>query len=130
MILRYPSTKTLSSHEKDLLWKFRFSLTKDKKAVTKFLKAVDFSNPAEAAQATQTLLPLWVEIDVEDALELLGASFENEKVRGFAVSQLKKASDDVTLASFLSLPPSSLMKRNVSNGSKIRKKEVTRRDCT
>lgn len=30
-ILRYPPTQNLTTEEKDLLWKFRFYLTRDKK---------------------------------------------------------------------------------------------------
>lgn len=51
----------------------------------------------EARQAVD-LLPSWADIDVEDALELLGPSFTNSDVRTYAVNQLKKADDDVSLA--------------------------------
>ncbi|TPX42182.1 hypothetical protein SeLEV6574_g05723 [Synchytrium endobioticum] len=92
-MLRYSPTQTLNKQEKDLLWKFRFYLTRDKKALTKFLKCVVWSDAVEVKQAVD-LLSLWVEIDVEDALELLGPTFENRSVRSYAVSQLKKADDE------------------------------------
>ncbi|KAI9102738.1 kinase-like domain-containing protein [Phlyctochytrium arcticum] len=92
-ILRYPPTYSLSSEEKDLLWKFRFYLTRDKKALTKFLKCVVWADQVEVKQAVD-LLQSWVEIDVEDALELLGPAFENANVRMFAVGQLRKADDE------------------------------------
>lgn len=41
------------------------------------------------------LLHVWVGTDVEDALELLGPTFENLSVRGYAVMQLHKADDEV-----------------------------------
>lgn len=41
------------------------------------------------------ILPLWVDIDVDDALELLGKEFENRSVRTYAVNQLRRADDDV-----------------------------------
>jgi phosphatidylinositol 3-kinase len=94
-ILKYSPTYILSSEEKDLLWKFRFYLTRDKKGLTKFLKAVDWSDPIETEQAVTTLLPLWVDVDVEDMLELLGAQFQHREVRSFAVSKLEKADDEV-----------------------------------
>ncbi|KAK6092919.1 Phosphatidylinositol (PI) 3-kinase [Batrachochytrium dendrobatidis] len=92
-ILRYSPTKTLTAEEKDLLWKFRFYLTRDKKALTKFLKCVIWTDPTEAKQAVE-LLNVWVDIDVEDALELLGPTFSDTNVRSFAVFQLKKADDE------------------------------------
>jgi phosphatidylinositol 3-kinase len=50
----------------------------------------------ESEEATE-LLELWTNIDVEDALELLGPSFEDKSVRSYAVDQLRRASDDVRL---------------------------------
>lgn len=49
------------------------------------------------------LLPLWVDIDVDDALELLGKEFQNRAVRSYAVNQLKKADDDDLLLYLLQL---------------------------
>jgi len=92
-ILKYPPTHILSSEEKNLLWKFRNYLTRDKKAVTKFLKCVMWSDANEAKQAVD-LLVKWNDIDVEDALELLGKDFQNVNVRRYAVLQLKKANDE------------------------------------
>ncbi|KAI8618326.1 kinase-like domain-containing protein [Chytriomyces sp. MP71] len=92
-ILQYPPTQQLSSESSDLLWKFRFHLTRDKKALTKFLKCVVWDDAVESRQAVE-LLNGWVDIDVEDALELLGAGFENRGVRAYAVGQLRKADDE------------------------------------
>ena len=83
----------MSEQEKDLLWKFRYYLTRDKKALTKFLKCVIWSDPVEAKQAID-LLSAWVSIDVEDALELLSPDFIDPTVRSFGVSQLRRADDD------------------------------------
>jgi phosphatidylinositol 3-kinase len=83
----------LSEQEKDLLWKFRYYLTRDKKALTKFLKCVIWSDPVEARQAID-LLSVWVSIDVEDALELLSPDFTDPTVRTFGVSQLRRADDE------------------------------------
>ncbi|KAJ3023312.1 Phosphatidylinositol (PI) 3-kinase [Thoreauomyces humboldtii] len=92
-LLKYPPTQNLTTEEKDLLWKFRFYLTRDKKALTKFLKCVVWTDPVELKQAVD-LLHVWVNIDVEDALELLGSTFENSSVRAYAVMQLQKANDE------------------------------------
>ncbi|KAF8935421.1 Phosphatidylinositol (PI) 3-kinase [Haplosporangium bisporale] len=71
-------------------------------ALTKFLKSVVWSDPAEAKQAVD-LLPAWVDIDVDDALELLGSGFENREVRSYAVGQLRSANDDDLLLFLLQL---------------------------
>ncbi|GAB2220488.1 hypothetical protein Drorol1_Dr00008141 [Drosera rotundifolia] len=92
-ILKYPPTRTLSGDEKQLLWKFRFSLMSEKKALTKFLRCVEWSDLQEAKQATE-LMGKWEMIDVCDALELLSPLFESEEVRAYAVSILERAEDE------------------------------------
>ncbi|KAI9359230.1 kinase-like domain-containing protein [Zopfochytrium polystomum] len=92
-IVKYPPTQNLTTEEKDLLWKFRFYLTQNKKALTKFLKCIEWQDSVEVKQAVDLILG-WAEIDVEDALELLGQSFRHPQVRGYAVLQLKKANDE------------------------------------
>lgn len=91
-----PPTASLSAVDKDLLWKFRFSLPRSPKSLTKFLKCVTWSDPVEAKQAVEKLLPLWgQEVGVDDALELLGPGFTNKGVRAFAVARLARADDEV-----------------------------------
>ncbi|KAK2659192.1 hypothetical protein Ddye_005725 [Dipteronia dyeriana] len=92
-ILKYPPTRTLSGDEKQLLWKFRFSLTSEKRALTKFLRSVEWSDVQEAKQALE-LMGRWVMIDVCDALELLSPVFESEEVRAYAVRVLQRADDE------------------------------------
>jgi hypothetical protein len=43
-ILKYPPTRTLSGDDRQLLWKFRFSLMSEKRALTKFLRCVEWSD--------------------------------------------------------------------------------------
>lgn len=43
-ILKYPPTRVLSGDERQLLWKFRFSLMSEKRALTKFLRCVEWSD--------------------------------------------------------------------------------------
>lgn len=102
MILKYPPTKILSSEEKDLLWKFRFYLTREKKALTKFVKCVIWTDPVESKQAAE-LLSIWISIDTEDALELLCKAFTDKNVRAFAVDQLRRADDQELLLYLLQL---------------------------
>ena len=78
-----------------MIWKFRFYLTRDKRGLTKFLKSVTWRDPSEVRQAVEELLPQWTEIDIDDALELLGPGTVDSRVRAFAVKQLSRADDDV-----------------------------------
>lgn len=43
-IIKFPPTRSLQVDEKQLVWKFRFSLMSEKKALTKFVRAVDWSD--------------------------------------------------------------------------------------
>ncbi|KAH0467537.1 hypothetical protein IEQ34_002570 [Dendrobium chrysotoxum] len=92
-ILKYPPTRTLAGEERQLLWKFRFSLMSEKKALTKFLRCVEWSDIQESKQAIE-LMGKWEIIDVADALELLSPVFESEEVRAYAVSVLGRADDE------------------------------------
>lgn len=95
LILSYPPTKVLNSDEQDMLWKFRFYLMNQKKALTKFLKCVNWDAEMEAKQATE-LLGTWEPMDIEDSLELLSPQFKHPTVRRYAVSRLKEAPDEVS----------------------------------
>jgi hypothetical protein len=55
---------------------------------------VIWTDPTEVKQATE-LLSRWTEVDVDDALELLGPTFRNKAVRAYAVERLRKADDNV-----------------------------------
>ncbi|KAL9714216.1 Phosphatidylinositol (PI) 3-kinase [Leucoagaricus gongylophorus] len=103
VILNYSPSRQLTSEEKDLVWKFRFYLARDKRGLTKFLKAVTWRDSFEVKQAVEELLPMWTEIDIDDALELLGPSTVDSRVRAFAVKQLSRADDDELLLYLLQL---------------------------
>lgn len=102
LIMSYTPTHILSSEEADLVWKFRYHLTRDKRALTKFVKSVNWNDQSESKQAIH-VIGRWTEIDIDDALELLGPSFENRDVRSYAVSRLRKADDDELLLYLLQL---------------------------
>lgn len=93
IVYRYPPTASLTSEEQDLVWKFRFYLSTHKKALTKFLKCINWETGSEVRQALN-LLTQWAPMDVEDALELLCPSFTHPVVRRYAISRLKQAPDD------------------------------------
>lgn len=92
-ILDYSSVQQLSQYEKNLVWKFRYFLINNKKGLNKLLKSVNFNDEAERKEALK-LIYKWVEVDIEDALELLGPNFKNITVRTYAVERLKKAHDN------------------------------------
>jgi len=85
--------RQLSSEEKDLLFRFRWSLTDQPGALTKFLHAVDWSHVEERNHAIE-LLGHWSPVDIDDALELLSKDFQGlREVRHHAVQRLQNASD-------------------------------------
>ncbi|KAG1740390.1 kinase-like domain-containing protein [Suillus occidentalis] len=102
-ILNYAPSQPLNSEEKDLIWKFRFYLARDKRGLTKFLKSVTWRDPSEVKQAVEELLPMWTEVDTDDALELLGPGTVDSRVRAFAVRQLIRADDEELLLYLLQL---------------------------
>lgn len=83
--------------ERDLLWRFRFSLVDNRRALTKFIVAVDWSVESEVVQAAE-LLEQWRRrspIEVTDALKLLGkhVAFQTNVVRDYAIETLSAAPD-------------------------------------
>ncbi|XP_059151424.1 phosphatidylinositol 3-kinase catalytic subunit type 3-like [Physella acuta] len=101
-IVGYPPTKTLSSEEQDLVWKFRYYLSSQKEALAKFLKSVNWKLPQESTAALEMLL-LWSPMNVEDALELLSPAFTHVKVRKYAIMRLRQANDEDLLLYLLQL---------------------------
>ncbi|XP_037661740.1 phosphatidylinositol 3-kinase catalytic subunit type 3 isoform X1 [Choloepus didactylus] len=102
IIVSYPPTKQLTYEEQDLVWKFRYYLTNQEKALTKFLKCVNWDLPQEAKQALE-LLGKWKPMDVEDSLELLSSHYTNQTVRRYAVARLRQADDEDLLMYLLQL---------------------------
>lgn len=91
-LIRRPR-RQFSAEEKHLLQRFRWSLTDQPGALTKFLHAVDWSDLEERQHAIE-LLGHWSPVDIDDALELLSKDFRGiREVRRHAVERLEKASD-------------------------------------
>lgn len=101
-ILGYPPTTALSTEEQDLIWKYRFYLSNQKKALTKFVKCVNWRVAGEERQALE-MLALWAPPDPEDALELLGPAFTHPAIRRYAISRLNQAPDDDLMLYLLQL---------------------------
>ncbi|KAL1520440.1 hypothetical protein AB1Y20_022022 [Prymnesium parvum] len=101
-LVESPPTQRLREEERELMWKFRYSLTSEKNALTKFLKCVDWGDTREVQNARQ-LLQQWVPVDVPDLLELLGTAFGHTApwVREFAVAALRERATDGEVLSYL-----------------------------
>uniref|UniRef100_A0A6G1SI40 Phosphatidylinositol 3-kinase catalytic subunit type 3 n=1 Tax=Aceria tosichella TaxID=561515 RepID=A0A6G1SI40_9ACAR len=102
LIVSYPPTKALTSEEQDLIWKFRYYLMSQKKALTKFLKCLNWQAQAEVKIALE-LLASWQPMDTQDALELLTPQFQHPQVRSYAVARLSQATDEDLLLYLLQL---------------------------
>lgn len=91
-IIDYPPGKRLSAHEKGSIWKYRYYLQNNKKALTKLLQSTNLKDETERTEVLE-MMDGWAEIDIDDALGLLGHKYRNLAVRTYAVNRLKKASD-------------------------------------
>ncbi|WKX92385.1 hypothetical protein Q1695_010425 [Nippostrongylus brasiliensis] len=86
-IIQLPSSQSLTREQRDLVWKFRYFLQADRRALNKFLRSVNWDQPGEEQHAL-ALLNDWTPIEAEDALELLSPAFTHPSVRCYAVSRL------------------------------------------
>lgn len=77
-------------------------MSSQKKALTKFVKCVNWRVAGEERQALE-MLSLWAPPDPEDALELLGPAFTHPAVRRYAISRLNQAPDDDLMLYLLQL---------------------------
>jgi hypothetical protein len=110
----------LTTDEKDLLWRFRFSLVDERRALTKFLLAVDWTIESEVVQAAE-LLEQWKKrspIEVTDALKLLGrnVAFQTGLVRSYAIETLADAPDEELRLYLLQLVQALKYEEDVSGG--------------
>lgn len=112
-IIASPPTRELTDKESDLLWTYRFYLTKIPRALTKFLKAVSWTDSVESRMAVEQVLPLWggggsgaesgsgqtatrSGVEIGDVLELLGPAgrMMHRAVRTWAVQRLAEHDDE------------------------------------
>lgn len=77
-------------------------MSNQKKALTKFLKCVNWTQSGEVKQALG-MLENWTPMDVEDALELLSPNFTHAGVRRYAISRLQEAPDEDLMLYLLQL---------------------------
>ena len=96
-ILSYPTTQPLTREEQDLIWRFRYHLAANQKALAKFVKCVNWAAEAEATQAME-LINKWAPMDPEDALELFGPNFTYQPLRKYAVQRLSQVSFEINIS--------------------------------
>lgn len=84
----------------------------NKKALTKLLQSTNLREESERIEVLE-LMDSWAEIDIDDALELLGSTFKNLSVRSYAVNRLKKASDKETRTLFTTISRSGLFRKSL-----------------
>ncbi|EFC47585.1 phosphatidylinositol 3-kinase [Naegleria gruberi] len=106
-IVKKSPLQEISVDEKTLLWRYRKFLQSEKrigtKALTKFLRSVDWSIDREAKEAA-SLMQGWTKIDIPDALFLLSKYFKGvDSVRNHAVNVLKDAPEQDILSVLLQL---------------------------
>jgi len=93
-VLGTPTTQPLTGEELDLIWRYRYYLAQNKKAMAKFVKCVNWSVVVEAEQAMELIRAHWAPMDVEDALELVGPNWQHPDLRRYAVGRLAQATDE------------------------------------
>lgn len=113
-IIQLPPTRPLDMESQNLLWKFRFAMRQDPRALTKFLKCVDWSDPAETKASVQ-LMREWAPIGPAAALELLTPTFTNVDVRRYAVTILRQTDNEDLLMYLLQLVQVRVIERSVRN---------------
>ena len=71
------STFSISRQDKELLWKFRYTLTVERRALSKFCLCVDWDDEQERKLAI-VVMQMWTPIQVDDALKLLSAEVNDQ----------------------------------------------------
>lgn len=89
-ILRKPNFATLDPKEKNLIWKFRYSLIDKPEALPKVLKS-DLSSTQETENELCSLIKEWTKIKYDDAIYLLSRDFalNNIVVKAFSDAKLE-----------------------------------------
>ena len=91
-ILRLSPLAPPATEDGNLLWHFRFFLSKNKLGFCKFMRCVDWGDAKEEGMA-RSLISGWGGLTLDDCLELLGGYFKGiSPVRNHAVTRLGEES--------------------------------------
>lgn len=88
--------------DKELLRKYKFHFKDDPRALSKALRAIDWSK-RDAANNAVDILQCWSLIGPEDAMDLLDCSFADSMTRSYAVKAMKTMTDNKLLRYLLQL---------------------------
>ena len=94
-IVQQPTVR-MSDEDKIFVWSMREKLVSDRRALTKFLHAVDWQDAAQVSQAAK-LLSQWEHIDIVTGVRLLAgdaAEHKSEIVRKHAIGALSVAPEE------------------------------------
>ena len=93
LLSRDPLNWKFEENERELLVKCRYHYKNTSSYLPIFLKAIDWSNPEEIAEA-HFMLKVWEPMVPEEALKLLDATFPDSNVRLYGVQRVSEFSDD------------------------------------
>jgi len=93
-IISRDTLDVLTDDEKEFVWRYRFHLRGNHKAIGKFLMSVNWTDLSKAEEA-RWMLSSWEALTAEDALELLSGKYADTFVREFAVLQLDQMSNEL-----------------------------------
>eukprot|EP00040_Diaphanoeca_grandis_P031058 m.185002 g.185002 ORF g.185002 m.185002 type:complete len:1048 (-) comp32214_c7_seq1:67-3210(-) len=92
----------LKPEDKELLNKYKYHFKDDPRALSKALRAIDWSS-RDAANDVVDTLQCWSLIGPEDAMDLLDCSFADSMTRAYAVKAMKTMTDNKLLRYLLQL---------------------------
>eukprot|EP00298_Acanthocystis_sp_HF-20_P016665 c21547_g1_i1.p1 GENE.c21547_g1_i1~~c21547_g1_i1.p1 ORF type:complete len:1027 (+),score=287.03 c21547_g1_i1:319-3399(+) len=96
-IERYHPLTNLNDSEKQLFWKYRYYLMRNKKAFPQFLQSVNWACFEDVCRA-YTIIGQWEKVDPYEALELFSVRFSDPEVRKYAVERLHQLDDSEIVA--------------------------------
>ena len=79
-VIAYMPAKELSANEQCLVWMFRYYLSREARALVKFVRAAEWSDPRDKEEALN-LLQVWARPAQGDLLQLLTKSMQESEVR-------------------------------------------------
>ena len=88
----YLPVKDLTEADKRLLWRYRKRLPRFSRGLLPLFHATRWDVEAHVRQVLE-LVPTWVDLETEDALELLGSNYSVVPIRNLAIRSLEKISD-------------------------------------
>eukprot|EP00656_Telonema_subtile_P008597 TRINITY_DN1400_c0_g1_i4.p1 TRINITY_DN1400_c0_g1~~TRINITY_DN1400_c0_g1_i4.p1 ORF type:complete len:638 (-),score=168.10 TRINITY_DN1400_c0_g1_i4:124-2037(-) len=96
-------TQVPTDRDIEHLWRFRHYLVREKQALVKFLRSVDWKDVKDVEEAVKLATTKWAKPDIGDTLQLLSENVPNVRIREYAVKCLEQATDEELLDCLLQL---------------------------